>query len=232
LSVLDPGLISVQEAAERLGMTPGAVRQHIAGGRLPAVKRGGAWWLDGREVARMRRQPPGAGRPLTDQMAWAVMLLASGKPLLAEEVAARDRYVTRAKAWLRASQPLADYAPRLRARADVEEFDAHPAEVDRIAERPYVLRTGISAGELVGLTGGRGEAEIYAPAAHRDEMIERHALDPGGGSVRLRWVSDGLWPVVQQAGDHGRAPRVAVLLDLLESDDPRARREAAKALGT
>jgi hypothetical protein len=222
----------VQEAAEQLAVTPGAVRQHVASGRLPAVKRGGAWWLDGHAVARMRRQPPGAGRPLTDQMAWAVILFASGEPLLAQQLAARDRYVTRAKAWLRASQPLAGYASRLRTRAEVEEFDAHPAEIDRIVERPDVLRTGISAGELIGLTGGRGEAEIYASAAHRDEIVKRHALDPGAGPARVRWVSDGLWPVVQQAGDHGRAPQVAVLLDLLESDDPRARREAAKALGS
>ncbi|HEX5923351.1 MAG TPA: helix-turn-helix domain-containing protein [Baekduia sp.] len=228
--MLDRGLISVQEAAEQLGVTPSAVRQHVVAGRLPAVKRGGAWWLDGREVARMRRRPPGAGRPLSDQMAWAVILFASGEPLLAQQLAARDRYVTRAKAWVRVSRPLADYASRLRARANVEEFDAHPAEVDRIVERPDVLRTGISAGELVGLTGGRG-AEIYAPAAHRDEIVKRHALDPGAGPVRLRWVRDELWPVIQQAGDRGRAPRVAALLDLLESDDPRARREAAKALG-
>ncbi len=180
----------------------------------------------------MRRQPPGSGRPLTEQMAWAVILFASDEPRLAEQLAARDRYVTRAKAWLRTSQPLVDYATRLRARADVEEFDAHPAEVDRIVGRPDVLRTGVSAGEMVGLTGGRGDIEIYAPAAHRDEIVERHALDPGAGPVRLRWISDQIWPLVQHAGDHGRAPRVAVLLDLLESDDPRARREAAKALGS
>jgi hypothetical protein len=165
-------------------------------------------------------------------MSWAVILFASGESPLATQVAARDRYVTRAKAWLRASRPLADYASRLRARATVEVFDAHPAEVDRIVERPEVLRTGISAGELVDLTGGRGAAEIYAPAGSRDEIVERHALDPGAGPVRVRWISDELWPTVQQAADDGRAPRVAALLDLLESDDPRARREAAKALGS
>lgn len=222
----------MQEAAEQLGVSPSAVRQHVVAGRLPAVKRGGSWWLDVREVARMRRQPLGSGRPLTEQMAWAVILFGSGESPIGRQIAARDRYVTRAKAWLRASQPLDSYASRLRARAKVEGFDAHPAEVDRIVARPDVLRTGTSAGELVGLTGGRGDAEVYAPAGHRDEILERHALDSGVGAVRLRWISDALWPLVQQAGDHGRAPRVAVLLDLLESDDPRARREAAKALGS
>jgi excisionase family DNA binding protein len=230
--VAAPEIITVQEVAEQLGVTPSAIRQHIAAGRLAAVKRGGAWWLDEREVARMRRQPPGSGRPLTNRMSWAVILFASGESPLAAQVAARDRYVTRAKAWLHASRPLADYASRLRARANVEVFDAHPAEVERIVERPDALRTGISAGELVGLTGGRGEAEIYAPAGRRDAIVKHHALDSGAGPVRLRWVSDELWPLVRQAGDHGRAPTVAVLLDLLESDDPRARREAAKALGS
>jgi excisionase family DNA binding protein len=229
---MDPSLISVQEAAEQLGVTPSAVRQHIASGRLPAVKRGGVWWLEPRDVGRTQRQPPGSGRPLTDRMAWAVIRFASGEASLGVRLAARDRYVTRAKAWLRASQPLTDHASRLRARARAESFGAHPAEVDRVVTRPDALRTGISAGELVGLTGGRGEAEVYAPADRRDEIIEQHALDPGSGPVRLRWVSSELWPMIQQADDHGRAPRVAVLLDLLESDDPRARREAARALGS
>jgi hypothetical protein len=33
------------------------------------------------------------------------------------------------------------------------------------------------------------------------------------------------------ATDSQQAPRAAVLVDLLESDDPRARREAARTLG-
>ena len=43
---------SVQEAAQRLGVSPAAVRQHIAAGHLPAVKRGNAWWLDTQAVER------------------------------------------------------------------------------------------------------------------------------------------------------------------------------------
>jgi hypothetical protein len=44
--------------------------------------------------------------------------------------------------------------------------------------------------------------------------------------VLARWVPDELWPVVAAP----RAPHAAVLVDLLENDDPRARREAARAL--
>jgi len=224
-----PALISVQEAAQQLNVSAITVRHHITSGRLPAVKRGGAWWLDAREVARMQRQPPGAGRPLNDEMAWAVILTASGASEQAARMARRDRYVSRVNAWVR-DHPLADYAPRLRARAQIEEFDGHPAEVERVAARSDVLRTGISAGSEVGLIGGSGDVEVYAPASRREEIVDGHALDAGAGAVRIRWVRDELWPIIEEGGDRGRAPRVAVLLDLLESDDARARREARKAL--
>jgi excisionase family DNA binding protein len=219
----------VQEAAEQLNVSAITIRHHIASGRLPAVKRSGVWWLDAREVARMRRQPPGAGRPLSDEMAWAVILIASGAPGHAARLAGRDRYVLRAHAWT-ADHPLADHAPRLRARAQSERFDAHPSEIERVATHSDVLQTGISAGDEIGLVGGSGETEVYAPARVRQKIIASHALDPGAGAVHFRWIRDELWPGIKDAATDGRAPRAAILIDLLESDDPRARREAQKAL--
>jgi excisionase family DNA binding protein len=222
-------LISVQEAAERLGLSAMTVRHHIASGQLPAVKRGGSWWLDARQVERMRRMPSGLGRPLSGEMAWIVILLGSGAEQQAADMAQHDRYISRAKAWAR-EHPLDLYAPRLRGRASAEAFDAHPAEVRRIAEREDVLRTGASAGEEVGLVGESSDVEVYAPVMRRNAVVEDHALDEGAGAVRIRWVSDGLWPHVVEASTGGRAPRLAVLLDLLESDAPRARREALAQL--
>lgn len=204
------------------------MRQQIAAGRLPAVKRGRDWWLDASAVGRVARQRSGGGRPLSPAMAWAVVLLASGDEAAAREAAGRDRYWSRARAWVR-DHPLAEHAPRLRARAESEELDAHPSELRRILRRPDVLATGVSAGEAVGLVGAASGVEVYAPAGRRDAIVAEHALVPGGGPVRFRWVPDELWPLVNHGGDR-RAPRAAVLLDLLESDEPRARREAARAL--
>ncbi len=224
----DPSLLSVREAADRLGVGPVAVRQHIASGRLPAVKRGRSWWLDERAVERLARQRPGGGRPLSQAMAWAVLLLASGEDTAAEEMAGRERYSQRMRAWLR-EHPLRDYAPRLRARAEMEEFDVHPSELRRILGRPDVLATGISAGDVVGVLGPTSEVEVYAPASHRNLIVDEHALLPGTGPVRIRWVSDDIWLRLDSRGSH-RAPHAAILVDLLESDEPRARREAARAL--
>jgi hypothetical protein len=220
-----PALLSVDEAAERLGRSPEAVRLMAVSGELGAVKRGHAWWLDARAVDRRRREPPGRGRPLSPAMAWSVLLLASGAPELAGRAAGEAHQRSRVRRWLD-DHPLPEHFPRLRARADRESFDGHPAEIGRILGRGDVMASGISAADLIGLHGESGAVEFYAPASSRAALIEEHALDEGYGPVLARWVPDELWPVVGVP----RAPRAAVLVDLLESDDPRARREAAREL--
>lgn len=220
--------MSVGEAAARLGVSADAVRKRIAAGSLSAQRRGRAWWLDARSVDRLARQPVGQGRPLSPDMAWAILLAASGDEEAAAGAVHNPRYWSRLHAWLR-SHSLAEHASRLRARADAEEFDAHPSELRRILERPDVLATGISAADVVGLVGGGPAVEVYAAAGRRHTLIDEHALEPGPGPVRVRWVPDEIWPLLDRDRD-GRAPRAAVLLDLLEHDDPRARREAARAL--
>jgi hypothetical protein len=219
---------SVHEAAERLGISPIAVRQHITSGRLLAAKRGRDWWLEAGTVERMARQPPGGGRPLSPSLAWAVLLLASGHEMTAQDVAGRARYWSRARAWLR-DHRLAEDATRLRARAQREQLDAHPSEFERILGRPDVIATGTSAADTVGITGAASTIEAYAPAGSRSAIIEEHALISGSGPVILRWVPEDVWPHLIGLEDR-RAPRAAILLDLLESDEPRARREATRAL--
>ena len=125
-----------------------AVRQHIAAGHLPAIKRGRSWWLDKRGVERMARQRRSGRRPLSPEMAWSVLLLASGDERAAEEAAGRD-YWLRVRTWL-SGHSLRENAPRLRARARTEEFDVHPSELRRILGRPDVLATGASLGDAVG----------------------------------------------------------------------------------
>jgi excisionase family DNA binding protein len=220
--------MSVREAAAQLGVSADAVRKHISAGHLPAERRGRDWWLDARAVDRMARQRRRQGRPLSPEMAWAILLLASGDDDAAARVVRNPRYWSRLQAWLR-SHSLAEHASRLHARAEAEEFDAHASELSRILERPDILMTGISAAAGVGLIGDSSAVEIYAPASHRAELIDEHVLQPGPGRVRIRWAPDDVWPLLQRDNE-GRAPRAAVLLDLLEHDDPRARREAARAL--
>jgi excisionase family DNA binding protein len=215
--------LSVREAADLLAVDERAIRLMAASGDIRAVKRGNVWWLDRRSVESRRRQQPGRGRPLSPPMAWSVLLLASGGAP-PSKIVGGDHHPARARRWL-ASHNLVDDAARLRARAKRESFDAHPSELPRLAARAHTIGTGISAAGDVGVHGG-GDVELYAPASRRREIVTEHALEPGDGPVLMRWVPDELWPFL--AGDV--APRAAVLVDLLEHDDPRARREAEREL--
>ncbi len=221
--------LSVREAAERLGVSPAAVRLRIAAGDLPAVKLGRDWRLDEREVLRLVRRGNGSGRPLSPAMAWAVLLLASGDSSRADRLAVAPRYRARARKWCR-EHPLAENAARLRERGRRELFEAHPSELARLRNRAHVLLTGASAADTVGLVGEAQAVELYAPVAKRDPIIAEHALLAGGGDVTVRWVPDDVWRALDSAGHI--APRAAVLVDLLESEDPRARREAGRALAS
>lgn len=227
---MESSSLSVREAAERLGISPLAVRRHIASGRLDAVKRGRDWWLDALGVERLARQRRGGGRPLSPAMAWAVLLLASGEDATARQVAGRDRYWPRAQAWLR-DHSLVEHADHLRSRSRSEQLDAHPSELPRIRERSDVILTGASAADAIGLVGPASIVEVYAPLGQRDALLAEHVLTPGAGPLLVRWLPDELWPHLSGERDR-RAPRAAVLLDLLESDEPRARREAVRALAS
>jgi hypothetical protein len=162
------------------------------------------------------------------------VLLASGDEAGARAVVGRDRYWSRARIWLR-DHPLGTYAARFRARAQMEQFDAHPAELKRIAGRPDVLVTGASAAHAVGLVGPSSTVEVYAPVGHRSAIVEEHALVRGGGPVRIRWVPDELWPYLGRDGGRN-APRFATMSRLcncgrplasLPSDSPGSGRSSA-----
>jgi excisionase family DNA binding protein len=222
--MVDGSPMSVQEAADVLGVDPRTVRLLAARGDLKGEKRGGSWWLDRGAVEQRRRQRPGRGRPLSAPLAWSILLRASGLPDPVE-LAAHAHSSERARTWLETHQ-LAEGAVRLRARGRREDFDAHQSELRRILADDSVMLTGISASQAVGISGGGGAIEGYAPAGDRDRLVSEHALVPGEGRVLLRWVDDDIWPVVRA----DVAPRAVVLVDLLEHDDPRARREARRLL--
>jgi excisionase family DNA binding protein len=219
--------LSVRDAAEQLGVSPAAVRLRIGGGDLPAVKLGRDWRIDERDVQRLRRRRDRPGRPLSPSMAWAVLLLASGDQEAAGRLAVAPRYRARARQWLR-EHPLVECTDRLRERARREVFEVHPSELAQLRDRPDVLLTGVSVADAVGLVGEAAGVEFYAGFGQRGAIMDEHGLVPGEGDVTVRWVPDDVWTELDVSAPV--APRAVVLIDLLESDDPRARREAARAL--
>jgi hypothetical protein len=178
---------------------------------------------------RRRARVAGPARAVSGAAAWLVLLLASGEresPAW-QALLAHDHSRDRAHTWL-ASHSLADDFPVLRHRARREQLDGHLSEFPLILTHDAVRATGISAAAGLGLTGGRDQAESYAPLSLRASLVQHHALEPVvDGSVLARWVPDAIWAPLDGME---RSPSAAVLVDLLEHDDPRVRREAAAAL--
>lgn len=219
---------SVAEVAKDLELSPVVVREHLVDGSLDGRRLGRQWLVDARSVDAFKRNRPQPGRPMAPGMAWSVLLAASGDRSGAQAAAGSERAFYRALQWLR-EHSLIDDRSRLRRRAVAERFDVHPAEAARVSRSADVLRSGLAAGRAVGLIGGGQVVDVYAAASHRDELVDRHGLIAGDGPMRIRWLPDELWPLLDDV-DAGVAPRAAVLIDLLEADDPRARREARRAL--
>ena len=67
-TVLEQRLLTVKEAAERLGVTPGRVRQFIVEGRLKGEKVGNVWVFTEDEIARFSEEPrrPGPKKKKSD----------------------------------------------------------------------------------------------------------------------------------------------------------------------
>lgn len=100
-----------------------------------------------------------------------------------------------------------------------------------MAEAPGIVRAGVSASAErgVGLVVG-DRFEGYLRASDLDGFVERFGLDDQAArpNVLLRIVDDAAWPF--QRGQRA-AGRAVVAVDLLESDEPRARRAGAELLG-
>ena len=117
-------------------------------------------------------------------------------------------------------------------RARRRTFYAHPADIDRIIAVPGVVRTAASAAEERGIDLiGPGPAEAYVASSVLEEIATRFHIEERSErpNLVLRVVDDAHWPFPDGLVV---APTAVAAIDLLESDDERARRAGAKLLGS
>lgn len=160
------------------------------------------------------------GRPLGSASAWALLLLASGEP--AEWASSKIR---RRMAGMLEEHGLTGAFCKLSHRATRHAYEAHRAELRRLADSGDLMLSGVSVAGVnrLGLQGG-DEMEAYVAASMVEKIAKRHGLAAGGeANVVLRAVPDDLWTLVRHRPG---APIAAVLADLAEHSDARARRIA------
>lgn len=210
--------VSIREAASTLDLSPARIRVMAARGQLPAEKIADRWVVERSAVERRGRQETPRGRRFTPQNAWAILMLASGEDAPPLDPSVRSR-LKRALAL----EGLKALAPRLRARANVSSYKAHPGEIPYVLEDKVLVRSGISAvGPLkLDLLPGR-EADGYIAQSEAQRFISQHALSQAeiDGNVLLRIVPDDAWPPISR---RLVAPPAAVALDLADELDPRSR---------
>ncbi len=193
------------------------MRAMISAGAVDAQKAGGAWWISAESLARVVALSRRAGRPFSPESAWSLLLIASGEPV----VWASPRVRWRASVALK-ENGLAESFVKLGNRAVRHAFKAHTAELSRLAGREELMLSGVSAAAdyRLGLQGG-DEIEAYVAADAIEQVTQRHGLARGSeANVVLRAIPEDMWPVLRRPV----APVAAVLADLAEHTDPRARR--------
>jgi excisionase family DNA binding protein len=222
-------LLSVRDAAQDLSVHESRVRAMLAAGQLEGDKLGGRWVVPRASVQEYRRlRAPAGGRPLQPSNAWAVLALASG--VAAPNIGARE---ARRLAKLLARQGLCALAPRLRRRAAVHRYRAHPGVLRELAQEPPLHAAGISAAREAGLGLLAGdEVDAYVSNNELADVVREFALEEVGpsdpsGNVVLRAVE----PSVAASVFAGSAvPFAAVALDVAEQADRRSARIGSHAL--
>jgi excisionase family DNA binding protein len=233
--VISDGLITVEDAAKRLGISKKRVYGLAAAGALsPHPIGANRYLLDAAEVEARRAQGVVNGRPLDQRSAWAVLWLGLGRG--DHDLGPWGEYLARNTRW-RVRQKLGDgplsdslaaLAPRLRNRAESVKLRAHPSDLRRLVAEPSLVRTGVSAAAEVGAdVVAADEVEAYVPADDLARLREKFFLEGSRKPNVLLRVVQPPWPFPP---DVRVAPATAVAVDLLDSTDERTRRAGRELL--
>src|SRR3546814_12199356 len=86
----------VPDAADRLGVSAGRVRDLIRSGDLPARQVAGRWFIDAADIEAAKGRP--AGRPLSPRMAWGLISMVESGDAAALDRAERSKLRRRLRA--------------------------------------------------------------------------------------------------------------------------------------
>lgn len=198
--------LSVDQAAEALGVSHVQVGRLIDAGELDAERFGRSWAIDADSLHRYRILRPQRGRPLAERAAWAKVLDAEPPNDVDEAI---------------------DLARLVRRRSRNERVRILPALDGRIDHDQRVRHGGAHAAIHHGAGIGRTvQRDLYISAQDAAAFRSEFHADPNAGdpNVVLRIVDD-LIDI-----DLRFMPPIVAVLDLLDAADTRAAAEALRVV--
>jgi hypothetical protein len=181
-------LLSVGTVAEQLGLSHQRVKQLIAQGDLPAQKVAGIWVIDPADVIPVRVRT-GAGRPVSPESAWSLLLMSHFTSQAMRDAGDALRPVARARARARSrahdlsqavlDQDLEGLVRGLRKflgnRATRLTYRAAGRDLEDLREDPRLHPSGVSAPSSTVAAGGLVEGYVCYLCV--DAIVEDHLLD-------------------------------------------------------
>jgi excisionase family DNA binding protein len=166
-------LLTLDEAASRLGVSRRRAQAMVTSGLLPAERRGLQWFVAAQALELVDHNRGPGGRPLSSARAWAA---------IAEPAAGGDEVDT----WRR----------KVRPRARHRSYYIHPGLLDRLRHRPEVVLGGLDAAAAAGVPVDLAALDVYVRAGDAAGIFEElrareAAVDP---NVFAHIVPDEAWP--------------------------------------
>lgn len=229
-------MLSVVEAAQRLGVNPSRVHARIREGSLAAEKIGNQWVIALDDLRHISRHA-GPGRPLSPRSAWALLAVAAKSPAV-RELSPSDRSKARSRlrdligpASFETSSVEATLDRVLGNRASRRLLVAAPRDLASIRADERVHVSGVSRPESNMSAGD--SVEGYVSVADLPDLVDDYLLSDAsrrranvvlhvvGGDVGLRSLSL----------DVVAASPLAIAADLAEYGNVRELGEAVRILG-
>lgn len=216
-------LLSAADAAERLGVVPSRVRALAKAGQLHGRKVGRQWVFSASDVDRWASRRKAVGRPFSGAAALGLLFEISG-----ESAGWLDRVARWKVLHAQAATDPDLLVARSAGRADRIERRAHPSDLPRILSEPGVVRSGVSAASDHGIDLlAPGVIEVYVDRRRAGDLIRRYPLIPSEEPNVILHAVD----VPSAVADRSVMPLGVVVVDLLESGEPRAVAAARRAWG-
>ncbi len=199
-------LLSVDQAADALGVSHVQVGRLIDAGELDAKRFGRSWAIDPDSLRRYRVLRPRPGRPLSERAAWQAVFDAEPPTDIDEAI---------------------DLARQVRRRSRNERVRILPALESRVDADLRVHHGGAHAAIHYGAGIGRPEQrDIYISARDAEAFQSEYRVNPNADNpnVVLRIIEE---PI---EFDDEFVPPIVAMLDLLDAADTRAAGEALRIL--